>query len=208
MESVSKRIVPKESVQPNNNASPVVKSDKPSPSLVESIAQYYRRLTTRSNAPAGQGDSSAAAGSSAGSSGGVGKWSLLKFGLGALGFGLLVVLVVVAGRIWNAGGMTAQTPLTSLSFDQLKIRTRADVVRVFHQLATCSGVPIELWWPHPKATLELSTAAPWASEAMCSLERLYEIARYAPESQLLTESQLEQARHAVGQWQAAKREFA
>ncbi len=82
---------------------------------------------------------------------------------------------------------------------QLKIATRADIVRAFHRMVGDLGMSTEDWWTHRRTTAEVARLKPSVERNLEILAGLYEIARYSPSEVQLTEDQIQQARRALEQ---------
>jgi hypothetical protein len=171
-------------------------------SLVESVTNIYKSMTTpEKTVPSNNAETSPTSPTEGESSSSPNlAWvALAAFaiaGLGMVAWMLFRTPQLIGDR--GGGGL-------SLPAEALEIRDRGDIVRVFHQLATRAGIPTELWWPHPRAAVVMAAEAPWAQPAIDALTRLYEIARYTPDDQRLSESQLNEARQAVKQFHATEK---
>jgi hypothetical protein len=77
------------------------------------------------------------------------------------------------------------------------LRDRGDVVQAFHALAARCPEALHEWWTHRRAAIVLARVSPEKSEAVQTLARLYEEARYTPQDREFTEQQLDSARRAL-----------
>ena len=86
---------------------------------------------------------------------------------------------------------------TDLIQSTTSIRTRADVVRAFHQLAVQIAYPIEFWWTANRVASRVDTSSPGVSSALQVAVSVYEQSRYLPDNAELTEEQLVRVRDAI-----------
>lgn len=73
------------------------------------------------------------------------------------------------------------------------LKTRADVVRAFHQLVKQSRA-VSDWWTHRSIVKHFNTQTPQLAAAISELAVVYEQARYYPEDVELSPQQLAQVR--------------
>lgn len=73
------------------------------------------------------------------------------------------------------------------------LKTRADVVRAFHQLVKQSRA-VSDWWTHRSIVKHFSTQTPQLATAISELAVVYEQARYYPDDVELSPQQLAQVR--------------
>lgn len=73
------------------------------------------------------------------------------------------------------------------------LKTRADVVRAFHQLVKQSRA-VSDWWTHRSIVKHFSSQTPQLATAISELAVVYEQARYYPEDVELSQQQLAQVR--------------
>jgi hypothetical protein len=122
-------------------------------------------------------------------------------------FGFFIVWVRWQGPVTQAkvampyGGSDLLVSTTS-------IRTRADVVRAFHQLAFRIAHPIESWWTPHRVASRVDSRSPDVRSALHVAVDVYEQSRYLPDNEELTEEQLVHVREAIHTLDAhAKSEF-
>jgi len=93
-------------------------------------------------------------------------------------------------------------------FDLLRapdtIRTRADVVRAFHQLAFRIASPLESWWTHRSIAREICKTSPAVQSPLNVAVEIYEQARYFPSELKLSNDQLDSVRLALKECEAEK----
>lgn len=75
-------------------------------------------------------------------------------------------------------------------------KDRRDVVRAFHFLAASFPELLHDWWTHGRAAKAIADGNPSQRDAIHTLARLYEAARYMPEEANFSEQQLDSARQA------------
>ena len=110
----------------------------------------------------------------------------------------LLILAAIAFAVarrsgWIPSAATAgnQTPVRSTD-----IRTRADVVRAFHQVARTPETGVQEWWTHQQAAAHLRNSSNEAG-VIDEFASVYEQARYLPDDVELSDYQMEAARNAV-----------
>ncbi|MCE3018749.1 MAG: DUF4129 domain-containing protein [Pirellula sp.] len=77
------------------------------------------------------------------------------------------------------------------------IRNRADVIDAFHQLIETKFRSFESWWTSRRALQHVNKALPSMSPPMREATEIYEMARYLPADQELSEPDLERMRRAM-----------
>ncbi|APZ94284.1 hypothetical protein Fuma_03910 [Fuerstiella marisgermanici] len=82
-----------------------------------------------------------------------------------------------------------------------EIRSKADVIAAFHQMAFQPPRTTEPWWTHQKVVDDLTTQPPVASTPARELGELYEQARYLPDEADFTPQQIQTAREALARYQ-------
>ena len=122
----------------------------------------------------------------------------------------LLLLLVVLGLVWyfvpqflsmiNASHRAGS--LVGGAIHPADIRSRADVVRAFHQYALRPATPAPTWWTHREVERQVAQATPALRPAIRSLTDLYEQARYLPDDADFTPDQLGTARRALEQCEA------
>lgn len=125
----------------------------------------------------------------------------------------LLVLLGVMGLIWYCvPQVVAAVHRSRLAAESLgpggqplAIRSRADVVRAFHNYALRPIAPNPDWWTHRDVERRVADEAPSLRPSIQTLSDLYEQARYLPEEAELTIEQLESARRALDHVQADRR---
>ncbi len=119
-------------------------------------------------------------------------------------FGLIALAGVafVMARLGAPGLFDRLTTSTGLSEPlPQQIRSRRDIIRVFHAMALSPKNSAESWWTHRQVEKQLVQKSPQQSEAVRTLVEVYEQARYLPEEYPLPPTQIaaaEQAMHEVG----------
>ncbi|MFO0427044.1 MAG: DUF4129 domain-containing protein [Planctomyces sp.] len=120
------------------------------------------------------------------------------------------VLLTLAGGalVWMLLGrlrrrfMTADTPLNldDLKVDgTVRVRSREDIVRIFHQLARARIRNAQSWWTHTEVRRRITQGTPERTVAFQTLTELYEQARYLPPDAPFSEEQLSAAGRAIEQ---------
>lgn len=79
------------------------------------------------------------------------------------------------------------------------IRSRADVIRAFHEFAMRSTKSVQSWWTHRAVQRLVAESAPNKQAAVETLANAYEEARYLPQEHELTTEQIQSARVALQQ---------
>lgn len=77
------------------------------------------------------------------------------------------------------------------------IRNRSDVIDAFHQLIETKFRTFESWWTSRRALQQVNKAIPSLSPPMREATEIYEMARYLPADQELSEPDLERMRRAM-----------
>ncbi|MBL8819267.1 MAG: hypothetical protein JNL58_24765 [Planctomyces sp.] len=125
-------------------------------------------------------------------------WVLVvMFGLIALAGVAFVMARLGAPRLFDR--LTSSTGHSEPLPQQL--RSRRDIIRVFHAMALSPKNSAESWWTHRQVEKQLVQKSPQQSDAVRTLVEVYEQARYLPEELPLPPTQIaaaEQAMHAVG----------
>ena len=107
-------------------------------------------------------------------------------------FGLLAA--VAFALAWRSGLIAvpgADTASSGVVLTPGGIRTKADVVKAFHQMALTPERASDDWWTHQKVVDTLIEQEPHKSESAETLGRLYEVARYLPDDYKFTREELE-----------------
>ena len=81
-----------------------------------------------------------------------------------------------------------------------EIRSRADVVRAFHEFAMYSAKSVQSWWTHRAVEQSFATSTADQQRAAATLTDAYEQARYLPDDQEFSSDQLQQTRSALLQF--------
>ncbi|WP_439622807.1 hypothetical protein [Gemmata sp.] len=126
-------------------------------------------------------------------------------GLGGSWAALVVLLLLVAGvflwfKLRNLrdaavrGGAFAGAGLGPWPVDPRRITTREDVVKAFEYLSVLLCGPAARNWTHGTIAAALADVAARDPRAGTGLARLYELARYAPLDEALTNGELAEAR--------------
>ncbi len=112
---------------------------------------------------------------------------------------VLVSLILTTGisLYRNREALNRQAARSGLPEIPRHLRNRTDVVRAFHALAARCPEALHDWWTHRRAAVVLARVSPEKSEAVQTLARLYEEARYAPGNREFSEQQMESARRAL-----------
>ena len=97
----------------------------------------------------------------------------------------------------NREALNRQAARSGLPEIPRHLRNRGDVVQAFHALAARCPEALHDWWTHRRAAVVLARVSPEKSDAVQTLARLYEEARYAPGDREFTEQQLDSARRAL-----------
>ncbi len=100
---------------------------------------------------------------------------------------------VVAAKVF---GVKAPRPENS-SVAWRTIRNRSDVIDAFHQLIETKFRTFESWWTSRRALQQVNKALPSLSPPMREATEIYEMARYLPADQELSEPDLERMRRAM-----------
>lgn len=142
--------------------------------------------TAAAQSPAGGGSN--AGGSVAGGS----TWLILV---------VLAVFAVVFGV--SMGVLRSKLPQhqSGRQVSVSEIRSKADVIAAFHQMAFQPPRTTEPWWTHQKVVDDLTTQPPVASTPARELGELYEQARYLPDEADFTPQQIQTAREALARYQ-------
>ncbi|MDA1232456.1 MAG: hypothetical protein O2856_16910, partial [Planctomycetota bacterium] len=77
-----------------------------------------------------------------------------------------------------------------------EIRSRADVIAAFHELALNPKQLVESWWTHRAAAQKLAAESPQSKAAVDTLAEVYEQARYLPDDIELPPDSIQSARTA------------
>jgi hypothetical protein len=132
------------------------------------------------------------------------KLALPKFSIGWL-VALLSILVcgialwmlskdpVVAAKVFGIKSPT----LGSANIVTKDIRTRSDVVEAFHQLVETKFRSFESWWTSRRALQQVDKNLPSLTPPMREATEIYELARYLPSDQELSDSDLQRMRQAM-----------
>jgi|GEM_PF-4183052 len=76
------------------------------------------------------------------------------------------------------------------------VRSREDLIRIYHDLVRREAPAFENWWSHRRANHELAKVFPDHLQPLGLLANYYERARYAAAANSLTDSELEEAQRA------------
>lgn len=159
-------------------------------------------------------------GGSGGGTGSWGRWSSSRGGGGGTGGGfgglnlagswtavILLGLVILGLFLWlwlkNARFRSQRSEFVTPAglgpwpVDPRQISTREDVVKAFEYLSVLICGPSARTWTHTTVADALSELAASQAETAMLLARLYELARYAPIDEPLTQDELAEARHLV-----------
>ena len=111
---------------------------------------------------------------------------------------LLLMGGVIAFRFISSRPVTA-IPMTAEERTELagSIRTRADLVRVYHRFALSPVHRTRPWWTHRRFETDMATEAPVHMTQISLLTDLYEESRYQPDDMQLEDSQIKEARRAI-----------
>lgn len=80
---------------------------------------------------------------------------------------------------------------------QGEIRSRADIIAAFHDLALSPKQLVESWWTHRAAAQKLAAESPQSKAAVDTLAEIYEQARYLPDDIELPPDSIQSARTAL-----------
>lgn len=113
---------------------------------------------------------------------------------------VLIVVALILLIVWFSRRRVAELSDTSAAQAEWirtviaqGLKTRADVVRAFHQLVKQSRA-VSDWWTHRSIVKHFSTQSPQLASAINELAGVYEQARYFPEDVELSPQQLAQVR--------------
>lgn len=144
--------------------------------------------------------------SNSGASGGGALASDAPFAIGSF-FSVACVLIGVAGLM----AYLMRKPLMKLVSDATgatrvhsalqpnDIRSRADVIAAFHDLALSPRQAVESWWTHRAAAQKLAAESPQSKQAVNTLVEIYEQARYLPDDVELAADKIQSARTALAE---------
>lgn len=160
----------------------------------QSVAEAPARSS--SNSSASSGGSSSAAASSAGTMGQLPeiRWT------SSMTIAVLFVAALIGLLVWLSRRRVAElADATAAQAEWVRtvmaqgLKTRADVVRAFHQLVKQSRA-VSDWWTHRSIVKHFSSQTPQLATAISELAVVYEQARYYPEDVELSQQQLAQVR--------------
>jgi len=97
----------------------------------------------------------------------------------------------------TAEGLTLQ--LAGPAIQPSDIRTRADVVRAFHEFSLRSTKRVQAWWTHRAVERVIVESSPEKKAAVEALANAYEQARYLPHDHELSSEEIQAARNALQQ---------
>jgi hypothetical protein len=100
---------------------------------------------------------------------------------------------VVAAKVF---GLKPPT-LVSAELVTKEIRTRSDVVEAFHRLIETKFRSFEHWWTSRRALQQVDKSLPSLNSPMREANEIYEMARYLPLDQELSDSDLQRMRQAM-----------
>lgn len=80
-----------------------------------------------------------------------------------------------------------------------EIRSRADVIAAFHDLALSPRQAVESWWTHQAAAQKMAAESPQSKLAVNTLAEIYEQARYLPDDVELPADKIQSARTALAE---------
>jgi len=176
------------------------KSDSSLGKIRDAASGFFSDLSQAPQAPAASSSSNSAAdGGSALSTDG-------PFDFGSLFF-VACVLIGVGGLV----AYLMRKPLMKLVTDATgvtrghsalqpnEIRSRADVIAAFHDLALSPRQAVESWWTHQAAAQKLAAESPQSKQAVNTLAEIYEQARYLPDDVELPADKIQSARTALAE---------
>jgi len=115
--------------------------------------------------------------------------------------GGVVALILLAIHFLRMGIKSRSQSGPTLTQQQIQqIRARKDVVRAFHELARRTPEVEADWWPHHRAAVAMCSAKENRMDAIATLARVYEQARYLPDDVPLSSNDLDEARTALSQF--------
>lgn len=164
-------------------------------SMAESSArsQSSPRSSSSSSAPSSSWASGA---SSSAASGGLPEFRWTS----SMTFAVLFVAALVLLVVWfSRQRMAERSDSSAAQAEWVRtviaqgLKTRADVIRAFHQLVKQSR-SVSDWWTHRSIVKHFSTHTPQLAPAISELAMVYEQARYFPEDVELSPQQLAQVR--------------
>ncbi|MEQ9408141.1 MAG: DUF4129 domain-containing protein [Fuerstiella sp.] len=124
-------------------------------------------------------------------------------GNSSFGYVLLLTLAAIAAilfwKLSRPGLLAHEHAAGGTRMKAMHIRTKADVIRAFHQMALTPGRDTEPWWTHHQVVDDLIQRSPKTFDEARLLAQLYEQARYLPADTEFTAEQIQQARDAL-QW--------
>ncbi len=80
-----------------------------------------------------------------------------------------------------------------------EIRSRADIIAAFHDLALSPRQAVESWWTHRAAARKLADGSPHSKHAVDTLTEIYEQARYLPDDVEFAADKIQSARAALAE---------
>ena len=176
------------------------KQDSSLGKIRDAASGFFSDLSQAPQAPAASPTSNSAAG------GGSPLSTDTPFAIGSLFF--------VACVLFGIGGLVAylmRKPLMKLvadatgvtrghsAFQQNEIRSRADIIAAFHDLALSPRQAVESWWTHQAAAQKLAEESPQSKSAVNTLAEIYEQARYLPDDVELPADKIQSARTALAE---------
>ena len=173
------------------------KSDSSLGKIRDAASGFFSDLSKAPQAPAASLANSATGGGSALSTD-------TPFALGSFVF-VACVLIGVAGLaaylmrrplmklVADATGATPAHP----ALQPNEIRSRADVIAAFHDLALSPRQAVESWWTHQAAAQKLAAESPHSKQAVNTLAEIYEEARYLPDDVEFAADKIQSARTAL-----------
>ncbi len=175
------------------------KSDSSLGKIRDAASGFFSDLSQAPQAPAAPLSSNSGAGGSALSTD-------APFAIGSFFF-VACVLMGVVGLV----AYLMRKPLMKLVTDATgvttghsalqpnEIRSRADVIAAFHDLALNPRQAVESWWTHQAAAQKLAAESPHSKQAVNTLAEIYEQARYLPDDVELPADKIQSARTALAE---------
>ena len=174
------------------------KSDSSLGKIRDAASGFFSDLSQAPQAPAAAADAAAGGGNALSID--------TPFALGSLFF-VACVLIGVGGLV----AYLMRKPLMKLVTDATgvtrghsalqpnEIRSRADVIAAFHDLALSPRQAVESWWTHQAAAQKLAAESPHSKQAVNTLAEIYEQARYLPDDVELPADKIQSARTALAE---------
>ena len=166
--------------------------------LGNAASGFFSDLSKAPQAPASPLSSSGGGGSSMSHDAPLAMGSFLFVALGLLGLASIVAYLMrrpLLKLVTEATGIAGAKPVLKPG----EIRSRADVIAAFHDLALSPKLLVETWWTHRAAAHKLAAESPKTRRAVDTLAEIYEQARYLPDDEELPADKIQSARIALAE---------